>query len=74
MDILNTIFGLLAISFGIYSFIIRRNNPDKFGKLEKMKQFYGDKAGNVIHIVFYSIAPIALGIVLIARVIMGYAS
>ena len=73
MDILNTIFGLLAISFGIYSFIIRRNNPDKFGKLEKMKQFYGDKAGNVIHIVFYSIAPIVL-IVLIARVIIGYAS
>ena len=52
MDILNTIFGLLAIGFGIYSFIIRRNNPDKFGKLEKMKQFYGDKVGNVIHSVF----------------------
>ena len=70
MTIVKIIFGLFCVGYGIYSFSFRRNHPEKFGKLEALKQAYGDKVGNAVHIVFYSIVPILLGVFLLVTSIL----
>ena len=65
MAVVKIILGLFCVGYGVYSFSLRHNHPEKFGKLEAMKQAYGDKVGNVVHIVFYSIVPILLGVALL---------
>ena len=46
-------------------------NSKGLGKLEKMKEFYGEKNGTIVHVVFYTIVPIALGIIGIIAYFMG---
>ncbi len=63
----NTVIGIFAIVFGVYTLSIRATNPSKFGKLQAMKERFGDSAGNAIHIVAYSVLPILFGIVILVR-------
>ena len=64
---LNIIFGILFLIYGIYTFIQRKKNPEKFSKLQNMKQSFGEKKGTFIHIIFYTVLPIIIGIILIIR-------
>jgi len=63
----NTIIGILAIVFGVYTLYIRATNPSKFGKLQAMKERFGDSAGDAIHVVAYSVLPIIFGVVMLVR-------
>jgi len=65
--------GVFAVGFGIYSTFVRLTNPQKFGKLEAMKQKFGATAGTVIHTVAYSVVPIIAGIMFIIQGIRGAA-
>ena len=66
------IIGILALLYGLYTIYLRvRKDSKAGGKLEKMKEVYGEKAGTVIHIIFYTIVPIAVGIVGIVAYCLG---
>lgn len=65
MDPLTIGLGVAAAGYGCYTGYIRKKDPTKFGKLDAMKKFWGDKVGFAMHFVAYTIMPIAFGIVLI---------
>jgi hypothetical protein len=66
------IIGILALLYGLYTIYLRARKDSKaWGKLEKMKEVYGEKAGTVIHIISYTIVPIAVGIVGIVAYCLG---
>lgn len=69
--ILQLVFGLFALGYGIYTIYLRRNSPEKFGKLSKMKTAYGEKVGNIIHLIFYTIIPIVVGVVFLVISILN---
>jgi hypothetical protein len=66
------IIGILALFYGLYTIYLRvRKDSKAWGKIEKMKEVYGEKAGTVIHIISYTIVPIAVGIVGIVAYCLG---
>ena len=66
MNRVKVIMGAFAILYGIYTAYIRATNPSKFGKLQAMKETWGEKTGTIIHTIFYTIIPLGFGIVMIA--------
>ena len=63
--------GVAAIAYGLYTAWARRAKPQQFWKLEPMKKFWGQKRGEWVHIIGYTIVPILIGIVLILRGLRG---
>jgi hypothetical protein len=63
--------GVLALGFGVYSTFVRFTNPQKFRKLEAMKQKFGAKVGVFIHTIAYSAIPAVAGIIFIIQGIRG---
>jgi len=57
--------GLFALLFGICTLFVRLKNPEKFGKLNAMKEKYGEKTGATIHTISYTVIPIVAGILFI---------
>lgn len=58
-------FGVFALTYGLFSIYVRLKCPEKFGKLEAMKQIYGQRPGAIVHTVSYTIIPIVVGIIFI---------
>ena len=71
MNVVTVAIGTAALLFGVCSIYLRMTNPDKLGKLAPMKDKFGEKPGNIIHLVAYSIAPLIFGIVMIYNGING---
>jgi hypothetical protein len=71
MNILTIVLGILCIGYGIYTAIMRAKAPEKFGKLEAMKKKFGDKAGQIVHIVSYTIVPILVGVAFFVSGLFG---
>ena len=66
MDIsINFIVGVLAIVYGLYSFIQRKVAPEKIVKLQTMIERNGEKMGHSIHLFGYTILPIVAGLLLL---------
>jgi hypothetical protein len=66
MDIgFNFIIGVLAIVYGLYSFIQRKVAPEKIEKLQTMIERNGEKMAHSIHLFGYSILPIVSGLLLL---------
>ncbi len=64
MDYTNLALGIFALGFGLITLIMRFTGKTQgLGKLEKMKQSYGEKKGNLIHFSAYTLVPIVVGIV-----------
>ena len=62
------VIGIFCIFFGILTLIGRIFKIEKmFNKLNKMKEFWGDRAGSIIHFIGYTVIPIIIGIVLIIK-------
>lgn len=70
---LKLLVGILALLYGLYSLYLRvRKDMKSFGKLDQMKERFGEKAGNIIHIVSYTILPILIGIsIIVVYVVYG---
>ena len=67
MDYTNLIFGIIALSFGLYSTYMRLTS--KFATSEKliqMKDRFGAKTGNIIHLIAYTILPLLFGMFFLA--------
>ena len=65
--------GLFALLFGICTLFLRVKNPEKFEKLNAMKEKYGEKTGVTIHTISYSVIPIIVGVVFIVIGLKGVA-
>lgn len=64
----NLIFGILFLLLGLITIYLRVfKNSKGLGKLETMKEAYGEKLGLAIHIISYTVVPIVTGIVMIVR-------
>ncbi len=61
----NFILGVLAICYGIYSYIQRKTAPEKIERLRIMIERNGEKMGHSIHLFGYTILPIAAGLLLL---------
>ena len=61
----NFIIGVLAIAYGVYSFIQRKVAPEKIAKLQVMIERNGEKMGHSIHLFGYTILPIVAGLLLL---------
>ena len=62
---LNFIVGVLAIVYGLYSYYQRKTAPENIAKLQEMIERNGEKMGNSIHLVGYTIMPIVAGVLLL---------
>mgnify|MGYP001816429881 CR=1 FL=1 len=72
MDIsINFIVGVLAIVYGLYSFIQRKVAPEKIVKLQTMIERTGEKMGHSIHLFGYTILPIVAGRLLLYAPVRG---
>jgi membrane protein DedA with SNARE-associated domain len=66
MDIgINFTIGVLAIAYGIYSYIQRKVAPEKIEKLQSMIERNGEKMAHSIHLFGYTILPIVAGLLLL---------
>ena len=63
---LNLILGVLAIIYGVYSFIQRKVAPEKIEKLQSMIERNGEKMAHSIHLFGYTILPIVAGVLLLS--------
>lgn len=61
----NFILGVLAIAYGLYSFVQRKTAPEKIKKLQIMIERNGEKMGHSIHLFGYTILPIIAGLLLL---------
>ncbi len=72
MDIsLNAILGVLAIVYGIYSYIQRKTAPERIEKLQTMIERNGEKMGHSIHLFGYTIMPSIAGVLLLYSALGG---
>ncbi len=71
MDPITVAFGTGAMGFGAYTTYLRFSNPSKLGKLEAMRQKFGQLAGNAIHTTAYSVAPVVFGLVMLLAGLRG---
>jgi len=62
---LNFVLGVLAIVYGIYSYIQRKTAPENIEKLQIMIERNGEKMGHSIHLFGYTILPIIAGLLLL---------
>ena len=71
MNIITILIGAAALVFGTYTTYIRATDPSRLGKLEAMKQQWGERAGVIVHVVAYTVIPIIFGIVMVLAGIKG---
>jgi len=62
---MNTVIGVLAVVFGLYTLIARQIAPHQFGKLGSMREKFGETGGLVIHFIGYTALPLIVGGVLL---------
>ena len=61
----NLVLGVLAIVYGVYSYVQRKTAPEKIDKLQTMIARNGEKMGHSIHLFGYTIMPIIAGVLLL---------
>ena len=71
MNIPTIVIGLAALLFGVYIIYVRSTDPGKLAKLKAMQDNLGDKRGSLTHLLFYSIFPIIVGIILLLTGLLG---
>jgi hypothetical protein len=68
---MNFILGVLAIAYGLYSFIQRKVAPGDIKKLQSMIERNGEKMAHSIHLFGYTILPIVAGLLLLSAHFRG---
>lgn len=57
--------GIVILVMGGINLLIHLLKPTLFRKLAVMKEKFGDKAGFIIHLIFYVIIPLIVGTILL---------
>ncbi len=71
MNLLLIAFGFAILGFGAWAFTVRFSNPMVFGRLEAMQETLGEVTGTMLHLVAFTLLPIALGLMCINAGIRG---
>lgn len=71
MNPLTIAIGAAAALFGVYTIYLRATAPEKFEKLQAMKDSMGDSVGMAVHTIAYSIVPLGIGATLIFAGVRG---
>ena len=66
----NIILGVVVLAFGLYTLFARMYAPNRLWKLEPMKKQWGEKVGLTIHVLAYTVLPLVVGAILLARGLM----
>jgi hypothetical protein len=73
MDITTVLIGAAALAYGVFTIYARFKKPLLLGKLDAMKEKFGNSTGNLIHIIAYTVVPLAAGAVFIYSGLAGHA-
>jgi len=73
MNVTTVLIGAAALVYGVFTIYARFKMPSLLGKLEAMKKKFGIVAGNLIHIIAYTIVPLVAGTVFISWGLAGRA-
>lgn len=70
----NVILGILALAYGLSTLYLRIFKQSKgLGKLDRMKEAYGEKLGKAIHIISYTVLPLLIGVTaLVCHFVFGF--
>lgn len=63
MNTITMVVGTAAFSFGLYNAIMRRTGPQKLSRLQAMKDLFGEKTGDTVHLLAYAVTPLVAGAV-----------
>ena len=61
-NIMNLLVGVIGCGVGIAVLTMHLFAPHKLGKLEAFQETYGKCPGKLIHLFFYGIVPVGVGI------------
>ena len=64
------IIGIVGGIVGLGVLLMHIFAPHKLGKLEAFQKTYGQTAGKIIHIVFYGIVPLGVGIYCLLQLLL----
>jgi hypothetical protein len=73
MNVTTVLAGASMVAFGFATLVLRQLKPVAFRKLGPMRERFGDRAGTLIHVVAYSLLPIAAGVSFIMMGLSGQA-
>lgn len=71
MDYPTIWIGIAFIAYGVMVGFLRLRNPDKFRKLAEMQARFGERGGNIVHLLFSAIMPMVFGVIFIIIGIRG---
>ncbi|MEW6283697.1 MAG: hypothetical protein AB1758_34115 [Candidatus Eremiobacterota bacterium] len=71
MEPVTVLLGLACLAFGLLTAFLRIVRPQQLGKLEPMQRLWGPRLGTLIHWLSYTIAPLALGALLVQAGLQG---
>ena len=63
MNAVTMILGAAVFAFGLYNIILRRTGPQKLSRLQAMKDLFGEKNGDMVHLLAYAVTPMVAGAV-----------
>lgn len=63
MNPITMIAGAAALLFGLYTVYARSTRPDKLSRLQSLKDLFGEKTGDRIHLLAYAVTPLLAGLV-----------
>ena len=68
------ILGVFALAYGLFTLYLRIFKQSKgLGKLDRMKDVYGEKIGKAIHIISYTVLPLLIGVMaLVCHFVLGF--
>lgn len=61
MNTTTLVIGTAVFMFGLYTTILRFLRPEKLGKLDALKELFGEKTGDRIHLAVYAVLPLVAG-------------
>lgn len=64
MNPITVLAGVVLTGYGLHTAWARRARPEQFKKLAAMRSFWGEKGGQLVHVMSYTAVPIIVGIVL----------
>ena len=67
---METVIGIIGCIVGIGVLGLHIFAPQKLGKLEAFQKTYGKIAGKIIHIFFYGIIPLGVGIYFMLQLLL----
>lgn len=63
MNTTTIVIGTAVFMFGVYTFVMRIVRPEKLGRLASLKELFGDRIGDRIHLGAYAGIPLIAGAV-----------